>query len=59
MDYVKLSNRQLYTIAVNDNARLKSRYAAAREMQRRKQKNGGRLYERAQDQKRGNGIYCY
>jgi hypothetical protein len=39
MDLLKATNQQLYDIAKNEKARMKDRYAAARELQERKKKN--------------------
>jgi hypothetical protein len=36
MDFTKATNQQLYEIAKNENYRLMERYAAARELQKRK-----------------------
>ncbi|MDF1511450.1 hypothetical protein Gp_4 [Bacillus phage vB_Bacillus_1020A] len=37
MDISKATNQQLYEIAKDDGARMKERYAATKELQRRKQ----------------------
>ncbi|WP_285865159.1 hypothetical protein [Lederbergia lenta] len=36
MDLSKATNEQLYTIAVDDKEKMSNRYAAAKELQRRK-----------------------
>jgi hypothetical protein len=39
VDFIKATNQQLYEIATNEDYRLIERYAAARELQRRKNTN--------------------
>jgi hypothetical protein len=39
MDLSKATKQQLYEIATNDNNRMSDRYAAAREMQRRRKED--------------------
>lgn len=39
MNLNKLTNQQLYKIAMDETARMKDRYAAAKELQERKKKN--------------------
>lgn len=39
MNMDKTTNKQLYEIAKDENARMKDRYSAARELQERKRKN--------------------
>lgn len=39
MDFSKATNKELFKIAFDENRRLKDRYAAAREIQRRMKKD--------------------
>lgn len=39
MDLSKMTNQQLYDIAKNESNRMKDRYAAARELQKRRSKD--------------------
>lgn len=46
MDLSKATNQQLYEIAKDENARMKDRYAAARELQLRNSNNASDSFEK-------------
>lgn len=52
MDPSKATNQQLYEIAKDDGARMKDRYAAASELQRRKKKESAQQTDIQNDENR-------